>query len=415
MVSGKIYGFATGTRSLPAFAVAALAGFKIEVDPNFKMGETNKSPEYLAKFPPGKIPALELDNGVTIFESWAIARYLASIAPNLNLLGSTPEEAAQVDQWAHLSDLEIGAPQDLLDGILKSGRIPYHKPTHTYLVDKQLNSHLASHTFFVGERITLADLLIAKDVQKAVAVAADKSVRAKIPNVIRHLETIVNSPKLKGIYPATNYVEKALQFVPPKKEEKPKAPKAEQPKAEKKPKAKEEDDEPEPDVPPEVKVKNPLDDLPKSSLNLEDWKRAYSNKETRGPGGAIEWFYANNDAEGYSVWRVDFKYNDELTQTFMSSNQITGFFNRLEASRKYLFGSVGVLGTANNSVISGVFIARGQDIVPVVNVAPDYESYGYKKLDLSSEEDKRFFEAALAWDLEVDGKTWADGKNRGWS
>jgi elongation factor 1-gamma len=117
------------------------------------------------------------------------------------------------------------------------------------------------------------------------------------------------------------------------------------------------------------------------------------------------------DPAGFSVWRVDFKYNSELTQTFMSSNQIGGFFNRLEASRKYLFGSVGVLGTANDSVISGVLIIRGSEVQPVVDAAPDWESYDYKKLDLEDSAQKEFFEAALAWDLEIDGKKWVDGKN----
>jgi len=100
-----------------------------------------------------------------------------------------------------------------------------------------------------------------------------------------------------------------------------------------------------------------------------------------------------------------------LTLTFMSSNQIGGFFNRLEASRKYLFGSLGVLGVANNSVITGVFITRGDDIKLSVDCAPDWESYEYKKLDLANDSDKKFFEDALAWDLELDGKKWADGKN----
>lgn len=117
------------------------------------------------------------------------------------------------------------------------------------------------------------------------------------------------------------------------------------------------------------------------------------------------------DSEGFSIWRVDFKYNEELTQTFMSSNQIGGFFNRLEASRKYLFGSVGVLGQTNDSIISGALILRGPDVAPVVNVAPDWESYSYEKLDLANEAQKAFFEAALAWDLEIDGKKWVDGKN----
>ena len=108
---------------------------------------------------------------------------------------------------------------------------------------------------------------------------------------------------------------------------------------------------------------------------------------------------------------MDFKYNEELTQTYMSSNQIGGFFNRLEASRKYLFGSVGVLGTANNSIITGALIARGPEIKPVVEVAPDWESYTYERIDLENAEQKAFFEAALAWDLEVGDKKWVDGKN----
>ncbi|KAM6500687.1 hypothetical protein JOM56_003701, partial [Amanita muscaria] len=95
----------------------------------------------------------------------------------------------------------------------------------------------------------------------------------------------------------------------------------------------------------------------------------------------------------------------------MSSNQIGGLFNRLEASRKYLFGSVGALGEMKNSVISGALILQGLEVGPVINVAPDWESYAYSKLDLSNESDKWFFEAALAWDLEVDGKKWVDGKN----
>jgi elongation factor 1-gamma len=113
------------------------------------------------------------------------------------------------------------------------------------------------------------------------------------------LETIVNQPKLKEIYGDINYCEKALQFTPPAKEKKepkaaaapvPKVEKSEK-KAEKKPKKEDDDDDEEPLVPAEPKVKNPLDDLPKSTFNLEDWKRAYSNKDTRGAGGAIEWFY----------------------------------------------------------------------------------------------------------------------------
>lgn len=72
---------------------------------------------------------------------------------------------------------------------------------------------------------------------------------------------------------------------------------------------------------------------------------------------------------------------------------------------------MGVLGEPDASVISGAFILRGQDIKAVVDCAPDWESYDYKKLDLDSEDDKKFFESALAWDLEIGSKAWKDGKN----
>lgn len=169
---------------------------------------------------------------------------------------------------------------------------------HTGLVDrltrslKTLESHISTRTFFVGERITLADLYIAAVIQNAVASTFDADLRAQMPNLVRHLETIVNQPKLAGIYGEITYVQKAIQFTPPPKEKKEKeAQPAPAPKAEKKPKAKEVDEEEDDLVPAEPKVKNPLDDLPKSTFNLEDWKRAYSNKETRGAGGALEWLY----------------------------------------------------------------------------------------------------------------------------
>ena len=76
-----------------------------------------------------------------------------------------------------------------------------------------------------------------------------------------------------------------------------------------------------------------------------------------------------------------------------------------------MFGSVGVLGKANDSVISGALILRGSDVKPVVEVAPDWESYEYKELKLDNADDKAFFEGAMAWDLVIDSREWADGKN----
>ena len=61
-------------------AVAAWLGLPLDAPSSFVFGESNKSPEYLAKFPHGKIPAFEGSDGFTLFETQAIARY--SKSPN---------------------------------------------------------------------------------------------------------------------------------------------------------------------------------------------------------------------------------------------------------------------------------------------------------------------------------------------
>ena len=209
------------------------------------------------------------------------------------------------------------------------GRDPYNKAN----VEKSqkaaelslyvLEQHLLVHTYFVGERITLADLFVASLILRGFEYVLDKKWREEHPNVTRWYETITAQPIWRDIIPEPTLIEEAVKYTPPKKEAKPaKVPAAaavaSTPKAAKKP-AEEDDDEDE--APPaEVKAKHPLENLPKPTLILDEWKRKYSNEETRGV--ALPWFWEHYKEDEYSLWRVDYKYNDELTLTFMSSNLV---------------------------------------------------------------------------------------------
>jgi len=419
----KLTGFAGNSRVRRVLASAALAGVELDHDKSFSMKSDWKTSEFLAKHPLGSLPVLE-DGDFNLSESGAIAEYVAELGANQTLIPSDIKQRALVRQWQFFADQELFIKHATAFQMLNN-RLPYNKAVVAAIVEQlnkrlsELNNHLNNQTWLVGERITIADVFVGTALQFLFSGLIDAPLRQNIPNVVRFFETFVNHPKLKAIFDdgKPQLSDSAPAYQPPAKAEKPKEekPKAEpKPKAEKAPKKKEKEDDDEDDeplVPAEPKIKNPLDDLPKSAFNLEEWKRQYSNLDTRGSGGSLEWFYEKFDKEGFSIWRVDFKYNEELTQVFMSSNQIGGFFNRLEASRKYLFGSVGVLGKANDSIISGALILRGPEAKPVVEVAPDWESYEYKKLDISNADDKAYFEGAMAWDLVVDGKEWADGKN----
>lgn len=294
------------------------------------------------------------------------------------------------------------------------GRDPYNKKNvedakkATLEVVTVLETHFLVQTFFVGERITLADLFAASLLSRGFEFVFDKEWRETYPNVTRWFETITNQPMWRAVVPDVKMVAEAIKYTPPKKEAKPKAEPT--PKAEKKPAPPADDEEDEPK--PEVKQKHPLEALGKPELILDDWKRKYSNEETREV--ALPWFWEHYKPEEYSLWRVDYKYNDELTMTFMSANLIGGFFARLEASRKYLFGATSVYGVTNDSVVQGAFLVRGQEALPAFDVAPDWESYEFTKLDPTKAEDKTFVEDQWSWDkpIEVSGKKyeWADGK-----
>ena len=294
------------------------------------------------------------------------------------------------------------------------GRDPYNKKNvedsqkAALLAVSAVEDHLLNNTYLSGERITLADLFAAGIISRGFQYVFDKAWREKNPNVTRWYETVYNQPIYSAVVPKLAFIDEAIKYTPPKKQEQPKKEvKKEAPKQ----KAKEVEEDDEDEAPAAPKAKHPLEALPKPTLVLDEWKRQYSNNDTP---DALKWFWENFKADEYSLWKVDYKYNEELTQIFMTSNLIGGFFARLEGSRKYIFGCASVYGVKDDSIIKGAFVVRGQEALPAFDVAPDYESYEFTKLDPTKAEDKEFVNEQWTWEkpIVVGGKEypWADGK-----
>lgn len=80
----KLY-FNPMTRAMTPRLVIAELGLDCEiVDVDFEAGE-HKTPAHLARHPLGQLPALELDDGTTMWESVAICLYLAEQKPDAGL------------------------------------------------------------------------------------------------------------------------------------------------------------------------------------------------------------------------------------------------------------------------------------------------------------------------------------------
>ncbi|KAB8237784.1 putative translation elongation factor eEF-1 subunit gamma [Aspergillus alliaceus] len=408
MAFGKLYGSADNGRTIAILVAAKANDVELELvqtKPD-STAEFNQSAEYTKLSPLGKVPAFEGANGYALSEAIAIAVYVTSQNEKTTLLGKTKQDYASILRWLSFANSEVlprfGAWYRPLLGIDAYNKKNVEDASKAALKNiAVLEKHLTANTFLVGERITLADIFAAGLLTRAFATVLDKKFRSENPAVTRWYQTIINQPYFKAIVENPVLVDEAIKYTPPKKEEKPKkeAAPAAAPATEEKPEA-----EPK-------KAKHPLEALGKPTFILDDLKRTYSNEDTRPV--ALPWFWQNFNAEEYSLWKVDYKYDNELKLTFMANNLIGGFHARLEASRKYLFGAQSVYGTNYNCVIRGVFLVRGQDFKPAFDVAPDWESYSFEKLDHTKEEDRKLVDDLWAWDapVVVDGKEypWVDG------
>lgn len=382
--------------------------------------ETEATEEFKAAFPLAKRPAFIGEKGYKLTEFHAVFAYFVSLISKDDLKtfnGKNQKEAAQVLRWLAVVNSDIIAAF-VPPFLMATGKQPFNKKVsdESYATFEKyiavIESRLAEFTYLATERISFADLYTASFVSGGLQTILGAPFLQKYPNIARWFNTVKSHAFFNGRFKDFKAIETPITFTPAKKEKKEKAPAAEQkPKAAKKEKAADAEDldAPVQDAP---KPKHPLELLGKPKAALDEWKRQYSNLETK---DSTEWFWKNQyDPEEWSLWKVDFKYNEELTLCFMSNNLIGGFFNRLQASTKYLFGCMVVYGENNNNGITGAFLVRGQEFEPAFDVAPDWESYAFRKLDVSNQEDKDFFENMLSWDhpVEVNGvkREISDGK-----
>jgi glutathione S-transferase len=127
-----------------------------------------KSAEFLAKNPIGKVPVLELDDGSFLPESGAIVEYLEELYPQPPMLGETPEARAHARATERIaSDIYTRLAFGLLHthpsvpknrpGFVQTPEIArVVLPAADELLD-QLEARMGDNMFLAGPRPTVAD------------------------------------------------------------------------------------------------------------------------------------------------------------------------------------------------------------------------------------------------------------------
>lgn len=388
----------TNKNAFKALITAEYTGVKVELVKNFEMDVTNKTPEFLKMNPIGKVPVLETPDG-PIFESNAIARYVARLKADNPLLGLSLIDSAHIEQWIDFSSLEIDT-NILRWFIPRVGFAVYVPQAEEAAIASlkralaALNTHLASNTYLVGHSVTLADIIMTCNLTLGFSRILTKSFTSEFPHIERYFWTMVNIPNFCKILgeikqsesvPSVQSVKKSTQSKEPAKPKAQAEPKKEAAKETAKPKVEGAGEE----EAPKPKPKNPLDLLPPSKMILDEWKRLYSNTKTNFREVAIKGFWDMYDPEGYSLWFCDYKYNDENTVSFVTLNKVGGFLQRMDLARKYAFGKMLIIGSEPPFKVKGLWLFRGQEIPQfIMDECYDMELYDWKKVDINDEAQK---------------------------
>jgi len=414
-MSLTLYTFPTNFRAFKALIAAEYSGLTLDV-PKFTMGVDNVTEDFLKMSPMGKVPCLKTKDGC-ISQSNAIARYIARLRGDSGLYGNSFFESGQVDAWMDFCTNEVEVPATMwvypiLGYMEANGQATAEAKKHLGEALKAMDNHLSLNTYFVGERVTLADICLFSALYYPFKFVMDKKFRKPFSNVSRWIQTCAAQPEFQAVvgnvFTMCNKEivakggngggKKAKKEK--KKENKPKkeAPKKEKPKT----------------------LKDIMNALPKSPMILDVWKKLYSN--TKDKASVMQQFYDMYDKEGWTVYATKYNYDDDNTILWQTSNLVTGFIQRCDPLRKYAFGTVQILanpgteetGGKGNIFLRGAYLIRSKEgSKHMVDNNPDAEYWSWTPLDLTKDEDKKTLEEAW-FNIYPDGKggstTMADGK-----
>jgi len=157
----------------------------------------------LAKTPLGKLPFIEIDDKTVIYGDNAVLRYVARLGKG-QLYGANDVEAGLIEQFVTMSSTEIDLPASvwifpILGLINNNPAATGRAKSDISRILGYLNKHLATRTYLVGERITIADIAVAMSLYYLYQKVLDNNTRKGFVNTNRWFTTLVNQPNFKAI------------------------------------------------------------------------------------------------------------------------------------------------------------------------------------------------------------------------
>lgn len=130
----------------------------------------HKAEDFVAKYPPGQLPVLELDDGRMIGESFAICRYFEALHPEPPLFGTNPVEIAEIDMWVRRVEFTLMNPigQVWMHTHPFTARVVVPQYTEygesnrpkALAAMRRFDTALSAGSFLAGENYSIADIAL---------------------------------------------------------------------------------------------------------------------------------------------------------------------------------------------------------------------------------------------------------------
>jgi len=141
------------------------------------------------------------------------------------------------------------------------------------------------------------------------------------------------------------------------------------------------------------KVPAPLNTVSEGGINLEVWKREFSNaKSPEDYKTAFANFWTQFNTEDYTLWKMVYdKYEGEGTVDYLTTNLMNGFVQACDpAARKTTFGVVNTVGANGDFNFEALFLMRGTDMPEWMQQHRSFDYQFFAKIDASTDEMKQF-------------------------
>ena len=189
-----------GCHLLPKILIAA-AFNNVKVSVEVVTRDPKKG--YAVGGPLATTPVLTTAEGV-LFESNAITRYVARVnGDSAHLFGFTPVQAGQVDSWISFAANEIDVPLSSWvwshEGKIEVAGVEKAASADVRKALNGLDGFLKTRTYLVGERLTLADVVVATTLLPGFKTVLDGKLRKPFKNLVRWFKTVVNNPVVASV------------------------------------------------------------------------------------------------------------------------------------------------------------------------------------------------------------------------